>query len=45
MVAGVAELAVAQFSCWQHFFAAFLEIPEMVFMVTKKGNVVLNIHK
>ena len=33
IIAGVAELA--RFSRWRCFFAAFLEIPVMVSMVTK----------
>jgi hypothetical protein len=37
IVAGAAELVVARFSCWRHFFAAFFEIPDIVSMVTKNG--------
>ena len=45
VVAGVYELVVAQFLHWWHFFAAFLEIPVMVSIITEKGNVMLDIHK
>ena len=35
IVAGIVKLTVAQFSHWQRFFTAFLEV--VVSMVTKKG--------
>jgi hypothetical protein len=37
IVAGAAELVAVRFSHWQRFFAAFLEIPGIVSMVTKNG--------
>jgi hypothetical protein len=37
IVAGVVKLAAVWFARWRFFFAAFLEIPVMVSMVTKKG--------